>query len=331
VGARAALSLLDHKVIDVGYASVIGAYRILHGQPLYYSSLGHFDTYGPIAYLAYVPFELIFPWKGRWDYLASAHAASLAFDLATIGGLVLLGRRLRPGGEGRRLGLALGWAWAACPFTLLALMEHTNDGFVAMLLVLALLAFASSPLRGALLGLAAAAKFSPVALLALFAGDRRRGWRGVATCVAAFAAVALLAVGIYLPPGGLSEFYDHTISFQLHRIDVFSPWALHPSLAPLKVGLEVLVLAFLAALAFVPRRRSLVQVAALAAAATIAIQLPAVHWFYYYIVWFIPFLLVASLTPRPALQAAQEPAGVRAEAPSPSPVVDPGPPALAGV
>ena len=49
------------------------------------------------------------------------------------------------------------------------------------------------------------------------------------------------------------------------------------------------------ALALPGPRRSLVQVSALAAAVTIAVQLPAVHWFYYYIVWFMPFLLVALL------------------------------------
>jgi hypothetical protein len=138
VAARIGLSLFDHDVVDVGYASVIGAHRIAGGQSLYYVSPAHGDTYGPIAYLAYLPFELVFPWHGAWNYLASAHAASIFFDLVTIVGLVFLGRRLRAGREGLRLGLALGWAWAACPFTLLALMLHTNDGLIAMLSVLSL-------------------------------------------------------------------------------------------------------------------------------------------------------------------------------------------------
>ena len=46
--------------------------------------------------------------------------------------------------------------------------------------------------------------------------------------------------------------------------------------------------------AFVPRFKTPVQVAALAAAVTIAIQLTAGHWFYFYVVWFLPFVLVAS-------------------------------------
>jgi Glycosyltransferase family 87 len=295
VGARVALSLASSTVVDVGYASVIGAHRIAAGQPLYYASAAHGDTYGPIAYLAYLPFELLFPWHGAWNYLPSAHAASIVFDLVTVGGLVTLGRRLRGGREGWRLGLALGWAWSACPFTLLALMMHTNDGLVAMLSVLSLLAFASPAARGALLGLAAAAKFAPAALLGLYAGQRDRGIKGAVACVASFAVVVVTAIGLYLPSGGLTEFYNHTIGYQLTRSDVFSAWALHPSLDPLKLVIEVGAVVLAAAVAFFPRRRSVVEICALAGAITIALQLPAVHWFYYFIVWFVPFVLVALL------------------------------------
>ena len=77
-------------------ASALGAYKLLHGQSLYYFSLGHGDTYGPIAYLAYAPFELLFP--GSWQYLPAARAAAITFDLLTIAGLIVLGWRLRVGG-----------------------------------------------------------------------------------------------------------------------------------------------------------------------------------------------------------------------------------------
>jgi hypothetical protein len=43
----------------------------------------------------------------------------------------------------------------------------------------------------------------------------------------------------------------------------------------------------------VPRRKTPVQVAALGAAVLIALQIVAAHWFYLYIVWFTPFVLVA--------------------------------------
>ena len=48
---------------------------------------------------------------------------------------------------------------------------------------------------------------------------------------------------------------------------------------------------------FVPRRRDLVQVAALAAAVLIALQLGVSYWFYLYVAWFAPLALVAFFAP----------------------------------
>jgi hypothetical protein len=294
VAGRLALGITSGGISDVGISSFVGAHRIIDGLPLYYAGSGHADTYGPIAYLAYLPFAWLF------SLSTGAKLAAISFDLVTIAGLLGLGVRLRGGRQGRRLGLLLAWGWAACPFTLLALMMHTNDGLIAMLSVLALLMFASPGARGAMLGLAAAAKFSPAVLLGLFANPAGRGRKATVACVAAFAVVVVTAIGLSLPSGGIREFYDHTIGYQLGRSDVFSPWALHSGLKPIARAIEVAVIALAAAVAFVPRRRSFVQVSALAAMLTIAVQLPAIHWFYYYIVWFIPFVLVAVLaTPRP--------------------------------
>jgi hypothetical protein len=50
------------------------------------------------------------------------------------------------------------------------------------------------------------------------------------------------------------------------------------------------------AVAFRPRGpRTPAQVSALAAAVIIAVQVPAMHWFYMYIVWFLPLVLIAVL------------------------------------
>ncbi len=122
-------------------------------------------------------------------------------------------------------------------------------------------------------------------------------------CAGSFAAVVAVAIYAWLPPGGLSYFWQRTIGFQIHRADVFSPWALHPTLHPIQTVLEVAAVLFIAGLAFIPRERSLIQICALAGAATIAIQLPATHWYYYYIMWFLPFVLVAFVA-RPALAPA---------------------------
>jgi hypothetical protein len=115
-----------------------------------------------------------------------------------------------------------------------------------------------------------------------------------------------------LPSGGLSEFYHQTIGFQLTRTDVFSPWALYPSLDGLKVAIEASAVLLCALLAFFPRERSLAQVAALAGAITIAVQLPAIHWFYYYIVWFMPFVLVGLLALEPHRESSEPDADLAA-------------------
>ena len=70
VGLRYSLNAFDSNVIDVGYAGVIGAHRIVAGAAPYGnfpSNCGHCDTYGPATYLAYVPFEVASPWHGTWD------------------------------------------------------------------------------------------------------------------------------------------------------------------------------------------------------------------------------------------------------------------------
>jgi hypothetical protein len=297
VAFRIALNLVDSSVIDVGYASVVGADRIAHGEELYVLNDVHGDTYGPVNYLAYLPFELLFPWDGSWDFVPAAHAAAITFDLLAIVGLMLLGTRLRSGREGRALGLALGYAWAAYPFTLYALQANANDALVAVLVIGALVMLRSPAGRGVMVGLAAAAKFAPLALAPLLAtglGDERRA-RAWPAFAGALAGVLALAVLLYLPDGGLREFYDTTIGFQMGRNSPFSPWGLEPSLVWLQEALKVGAVLLAAAVAFVPGRRDLRQVGALGAAVLIAVQLPAAHWFYFYIVWFTPLVLLASL------------------------------------
>jgi hypothetical protein len=310
VATRIMLSLHGAAPTDVGLASVVGGYRILHGLPIYYTASGHPDTYGPINYLAYVPFDLIFPWSGKWDYLAAARAASITFDLMTIGGLFLVGRQLRPGAAGKRLGLLLAYLWAACPFTLFAVMRGTNDGLVSVLLVAILLTLTRPAARGILLGLGTAAKFVPGLLLPLIAVGPRPTGRAARATTAAAVIVTGASFALFLPPGGAREVWDHTLGFQLNRHDLFSIWGLHPSLDPVKTLLGACAVILAVVAAFRPRgERSLVQISALMAAVLIAAQLPAVHWFYYYIVWFLPLVLVtvvADRGPAPAELAVSE-------------------------
>jgi Glycosyltransferase family 87 len=294
---RIGLNIVDSNVIDVGYAGVVGADRIVDGDPLYGEGFSgdveHGDTYGPVNYLLYVPFEQLLPWSGAWDDLPAAHGAAIAFDLLVIGGLLLLGRRLRPGREGLVLGVALAYAWAAYPYTAFVLESNSNDSLVALACVGALLALTLRPRAaglgsGVALGLGAAAKFVPLALAPLFA---RRRPLVFGAALALTLAVTVLAL---VPDAGLRELYDRTIGYQAGRPSPFSVWGqadlgwLHTAVKAAAVALALLV-------AFVPRRPDARQVAALGAAVLIVVQLAATHWFYLYVVWFVPFVLVAIL------------------------------------
>ena len=137
IGFRVGLNMADSGAIDVGYAGVVGADRIAHGEPLYDNfpnDVSQGDTYGPANYLAYVPFERIWPWSGSWDDLPAAHAAAVAFDLLAFALLIWLGLRIRPGPPGRKLAATLAFGWAAYPYTAYALESNSNDTLVAALL-----------------------------------------------------------------------------------------------------------------------------------------------------------------------------------------------------
>ncbi len=300
VGFRIGLNVIDSNVIDVGYAGVIGANKVLHGQHLY----GHWpsdnaygDTYGPANYYAYVPFRAIFGWSGTWDDLPAAHAAAIVFDLLALLGLYLLGRRVR----GPTLGVLLAYAWVSYPFTLYALSSNTNDTLVAALVVAALLVATSAPARGAAAALAGLTKFAPFALAPLL-------WRGVgawprrrssALYVASFLIVGCLAMLPVLLEGNLHRFWHDTVSYQVGRGSPFSVWGLWGGLGLEQHAVQGLAVLLALGACVLPRRRGLVEVAALAAAIMIAVELGLTHWFYLYIVWFFAPLSMALLGAEP--------------------------------
>ncbi len=202
---------------------MIGADRLAHGDRLYGAfpkDDEHGDTYGPVVYEAYVPFEQAMPWGGSWDDLPAAHGAAIAFDLLAAALLFLLGRRVR----GPDLGIALAYAWAAYPFTLYALNTNTNDTLVAALVLAALLAAARPALRGAAAAAAGLTKFAPLALAPLLLlHEMPVRVRRLAAFAAGFAATAAL---VCLPLLGedLSTAWDRTIGFQSGRGSPFSVW-----------------------------------------------------------------------------------------------------------
>ena len=294
VGFRIGLNVVNSNVIDVGYAGVIGADKVLHGKPLYGGwpkDNANGDTYGPVAYYAYVPFRAIFGWSGTWDDLPASHAAAIAFDLLTLFGLFWLGRRVR----GPTLGAVLAYAWAAYPFTLWTLSSNTNDALVSLLIVVALLVITSAPARGVAGALAGLTKFAPLALAPLFLRgvDPPPSRRAVAGYVVAYALTVVVVMLPVLLDHNLHAFWHDTIAYQAGRTSPFSIWGLWGGLNAPQRLLQGATVAMALSLMVVPRRRGLVEVAALAAAVLILLQLGVSYWLYSYIVWFYAPLVVA--------------------------------------
>lgn len=317
MGFRTGLNMADAGVADIGYASVVGADRITHGEPIYGNfpdDVSQGDTYGPVTYYAYVPFELAFPWGGTWDDLPAGHAAAFTFDLLVFGFLILLGRRIRPGPEGKRLAAILAFGWAAYPYTAYALESNTNDPLVALFLVAILLALARPFARGTLAAAAAMAKFAPAVLAPmLLTYEAKR--RPLLLFAGGFALVSALALLWPAIDPGLKTFYERTFEFQADRDSPFSIWGQVEALEPLRTALIAATGVLAVFLAFRPREKSLVQVAALSAALIIAISITMKHWFYLYIDWFYPLLLVALA----AVPAVREEARPKRPEPEPSP------------
>jgi hypothetical protein len=109
----------------------------------------------------------------------------------------------------------------------------------------------------------------------------------------AVALTVALAVLPFVPDGGLREMYDRTIGYQAGRGSPFSVWGQVDSLDWLQTVVKAAAVGLALLVAFLPRHPDARQVAALGAAVLIALQLAVTHWFYLYVVWFVPFVLVA--------------------------------------
>ena len=310
-GFKVGLNVRESNVIDVGYAGVIGAERIAHGQSPY----GHFpiedslkscgpsdregeireriqangrcesandrgDTYGPVAYLTYLPGYAFFGWPGKWDSLPASHFTAVAFDLLCLLGLGLVGRRF----GGNRLGVTLAFAWAAYPFTQYVSNSNTNDSIMPAFLIWGFWLCTSPWARGALVGLAGWTKFGALLVAPLWATypEFRRSRRTAQLFAVGFALATAASLWVLLlepnPLHATRVFWDRSISSQVNRESPFSIWdwrqyhAGLPDLAWLQKVLEALLLAGAAAVAFLPRRKSPLQLAALTGALLIALD-----------------------------------------------------------
>jgi hypothetical protein len=342
-GFRVGLNVQASNVIDVGYAGVIGANRISAGQSPY----GHFpveknlrpcgpagrngtreqriqangrceeanergDTYGPVAYAAYLPGYWALGWSGRWDKLPAAHFTAIAFDLLCLLGLALVGRRF----GGLRLAATLPFAWAAYPFTQYVSNSNTNDAIMPALLIWGFWLASSDWARGAFAALAGWAKFGALLVAPLWAGyPEPRPPRRLVTYATGFVLASAASFFVLLlepnPLHAARVFWDRTLGWQIGRDSPFSIWdwrqyhAGLPDLHWLQIALEVALVAGSVALYFVPRRKSPLQLAALTAAVLLGFELVLTHWFYLYLPWFFPFVAFVVLAPAPARARAR--------------------------
>lgn len=345
LGFRVGLNVeAPRGVIDVGLAGVVGASRILDGEAPYgnmpkrgdleecgpedadgnvrehiqtngrcEAAIERGDTYGPVAYAAYVPATLVFPWSGKWDSLPAAHTTSILFDLLTIAGLALVGLRF----GGVRLAAVLAFAWSAYPFTAYVLNANTNDTIMPALLVFGFWLASSTWARGTAVALAGWTKFGGLLLAPLWASYPRLDLGRLARFAAAFALATLLSFVILLLEPDLWEairsFWERTVGFQVGRDSPFSLWGwgqYHaegiPDLGFLQPVLAALAVLLAIAAAFVPREKGPIELAALTAAVLVAFQLSLTHWFYLYLPWFLPFVLLWLLLPRAAEDQGKE-------------------------
>ena len=269
------------------------------------------DTYGPTSYLAYILGYLIFGWNHKWDSLPSVHFTSILFDLLALLGLAFVGRRPA---VVLGLGAAAAFAWAAWPFSQYASNSNTNDSIAPALLVWGFALLTSAPARGAFVALSGWTKFSGLILLPLWTGyPEARRPRSVGLTLLGFgvATVALFSMVLFAP-SPLHEvhvFYDRTVKFQVGRASPFSIWdwgQYHakgiPSLHILqRCCRERCSSAPLRARQLVPlRRRSPLRMAAYTALLLIGFEFVLTHWYYPYLPWFFPFVVLALVAPIPA-------------------------------
>jgi hypothetical protein len=166
---------------------------------------------------------------------------------------------------------------------------------------------ASSPAgRGVFGALSGWSKFASLIVAPLWATypDRRPSPRFLLVFAAATAACFSV---ILLEPSPIHElrvFWDRTVAWQIGRQSPFSLWDWRqyharglPDLHLLQRILQALLVLGAVAVAFYPRRKSPLQLAALTAALLAAFELVQTYWLYTYIPWYYPFAAITILAP----------------------------------
>ena len=102
----------------------------------------------------------------------------------------------------------------------------------------------------------------------------------MAAFILAFGLSTIVCMLPVLLNGDLHYFWHDSVSYQSGRVTPFSLWGFYGGLSVVQHVLEGAVVAGAVLLAFVPERRGIVEVAALAAAIMIALQIVGNYWLY---------------------------------------------------
>src|SRR5438445_1216891 len=162
--------------------------------------------------------------------------------------------------------------------------------------------------RGISVALSGLTKFAPIIVAPLwltYPGPVRRP-RPALAFATGFVVATVVAFSILLldghPVQAAQTFYERTLKTQITRESPFSLWdwaQYHargiPDLHIVQRVLEGLLVLGAVAVAFVPRTKTPLQLAALTGALLIGFELVLTHWSWLYIPWFFPFVVFALL------------------------------------
>ena len=233
----------------------------------------------------------------------AAHFTSIAFDLLTLLGLFLVGLRF----GGQRLGAVLAFAWAAYPFTQYVSNSNTNDAIMPCFLVWGFWLVSRPAARGVLAALSGWTKFASLLVVPLWLTypGRRPSWR----FALGFAAATLAVFSILLlsrptrstrrTSSGRGRSASRSGARRRGRsgTGASTTHAGSPTSTSCSTSCRRCSIAGAVVVAFFPRRKSPLQLAAFTAVLLAGFELVVTYWLYTYIPWFYPFAALALLAP----------------------------------
>jgi glycosyl transferase family 87 len=291
----ALVGITSLHVMDVGYAVMEGATNLAHGLLPYghIPDVLHGDTYPIASYLLYLPFAAVSPVHTAWGNADATLFVAVAAALVAAWGAWRAAGQADPSTARLRAAVAL----LSFPPLLATVSTGTTDVALAALLVCSLLLWRRPGWASAFLTGAAWFKLAPVLAMPLLWSRLRGG--GLVRALLAALAITATCVGVLVGLGGLSGPGKmlSAIGFQFTRSSPYTLWALVGSV-PLQQLAEALTLALVAGAAVKLRRDAHLagdrtRVAALLGAVLLGVQVAASYWNYMYLVWALPFLVLA--------------------------------------